>query len=171
MKAAFEKTTRIGRTTALCLALLVTLLALALGGVADAKALKADSAKGSGTIEGGKFSFSANDTDGEPATDEAKGKFSFKVGGVGSFKGEVSCLRVEGTLATFKGVVTKADGEFEDFEGATLDFDVTDSGQRGGEGDLSGFEFSGAPEACDAPTGGFVPIEKGDIKVVDAEES
>lgn len=151
------------------LALLVALLALALTGVAGAKAPKANSAKGSGADAIGKFSFNVKDTDGDPATDEAKGKFSLK-NEAGSLKGKLSCLRVEGNLATFKGVVAKAGGDLKDLEGQTFEFDVTDSGQRGGEGDLFGADFSSEPETCDAPAGGSLPVEKGNIKVTDAEE-
>jgi hypothetical protein len=121
------------------------------------------SAKGKGVdSNGNKVKFSAKSSKGAAAPDfPAKGKYSAKNSASGLFvQGKVQCLEVDGTGgANFEGPVTKSNVYSG---GEPIDFDVFDSGEPKGQGDL--FQ-SGSTPACIPPTHTGSRLASGNIVV------
>jgi hypothetical protein len=155
------------------LPVVITLLLLALPGVAHAKKHhKVDFAKGTNVMqaEGPLINFYAQSLDEKPNTPAAKGHFSATGGDNGEFflKGKITCLRVSGKGST--GVAAYFVGKVEQSNvsdipvGQLVGVDVFDSGKPNGEGDL----LRGGPtdsKECRAPTGEGDPITQGNIVV------
>ena len=157
------RTRRSGLLLALALgAALAALVALA--GVAGA-ASNNDSAEGKGEVPLGKFDFKAHDLDIDPATDDAKGSFSFV--GTPSVKGKVTCLQVNGQYAVISGTIEKSSSPA--YEGGAFLVLVTDSANAADVDRLDVTFYSvGTQPLCPPPRGGSVPLQKGKIVVHDA---
>ena len=81
-------------------------------------------------------------------------------------KGEVECLRVAGSAATFIAKVKKGSGVYSGNVGKFVRVEAVDTGNPNGEGDQFS-SFTQDSDTCVAPEGAAATITDGDITVKD----
>ncbi len=107
-----------------------------------------------------------------PSGEDAKGRFFVRRGDDTDldFRGEVTCLHVDGNRATVGGRITQARAGDESLEGRGIVLFIEDNGEGSNNPDdeSDGFFTPTPPQTCPPPTFGTAPFEKGNYIVHDA---
>jgi hypothetical protein len=129
-----------------------------------------DYAAGHGSAGDESFDFSARSYD---DSQDSHGNMTLTSPVLGALHAEVECLSVlglgdpgtPGGIAEVSGLITRASG-IDGVLGQALKFQVTDGGGTSGDAFRAVIEPAETVEFC-SPAPGIVPVDDGDIKVID----